>query len=73
MSCDLVANQVLEGGELSQTFQTSLPAGTYCDVMSGELVDGACTGGTVEVGEDGGFTTTVAPNSGVALHVGAKL
>lgn len=62
-----------EGGELSQTFQTSLPAGTYCDVMSGELVDGACTGGTVEVGEDGGFTTTVAPNSGVALHVGAKL
>lgn len=62
-----------EGGELSQTFQTSLPAGTYCDVMSGELVDGACTGGTVEVGEDGTFTTTVAPNSGVALHVGAKL
>ncbi|MBQ0923152.1 alpha-amylase [Saccharopolyspora endophytica] len=62
-----------EGGELSQTFQTSLPAGSYCDVMSGELSNGACTGQTVEVGEDGKFTATVAPNSGVALHAGAKL
>ncbi|SFS67923.1 alpha-amylase [Saccharopolyspora flava] len=62
-----------EGGELSQTFQTSLPAGSYCDVMSGELADGACTGQTIEVGDDGKFTATVAPDSGVALHAGAKL
>ncbi|MDA3649225.1 alpha-amylase family protein [Saccharopolyspora indica] len=62
-----------EGGELSQTFQTSLPAGTYCDVMSGELVNGSCTGATVEVGADGSVTAAVAPNSGLAVHVGAKV
>lgn len=62
-----------EGGELSQDFQTSLPAGTYCNVMTGEVSDGACTGPTVEVGADGKFNATVAANSGVALHAGAKL
>ncbi|MFR9729168.1 alpha-amylase [Saccharopolyspora sp. MS10] len=56
-----------------QTFQTSLPAGTYCDVMSGELQDGSCTGGTAEVGEDGTFTTSIRGVSGIALHTGAKL
>ncbi|MEV0083268.1 alpha-amylase family protein [Saccharopolyspora sp. NPDC050642] len=62
-----------EGGELSQAFQTSLPAGTYCNVMTGELSGGSCTGDAVEVGGDGKFTATVAANSGVALHAGAKL
>ncbi|MCI2421253.1 alpha-amylase family protein [Saccharopolyspora sp. K220] len=62
-----------EGGELSRTFQTSLPAGTYCNVMTGEISDGTCTGQTVDVGADGTFTATVAANSGVALHAGAKL
>ena len=26
-----------EDSELSQTLQTSLPAGTYCDIISGDL------------------------------------
>jgi len=34
-------------------FQTSLPAGTYCDVISGSKSNGACTGKTVNVGSDG--------------------
>ncbi|MEU6127837.1 alpha-amylase family protein [Saccharopolyspora sp. NPDC047091] len=55
-----------------QSFQTSLPAGTYCDVLSGSLQDGSCTGGTVDVNEDGWLTTSVSANSGVALHAGAK-
>ena len=62
-----------EGGELSRSFRISLPAGTYCDVMSGELADGGCTGRTIEVGADGWFTATVPANSGVALHAGAKV
>ncbi|QUH01212.1 alpha-amylase family protein [Saccharopolyspora erythraea] len=62
-----------EGGEFSQTFQSSLPAGTYCDVMTGEVADGRCTGGTVEVGGDGKFSATVAAGSGLALHAGAKV
>ena len=33
--------------------QTGLAAGTYCDVISGGLVNGACTGKTVTVNADG--------------------
>ena len=34
-------------------FQTCLPAGTYCDVISGSKSNGVCTGKTVNVGSDG--------------------
>jgi alpha-amylase len=34
-------------------FQTCLPAGNYCDVISGSKIDGTCTGKTVNVGSDG--------------------
>jgi len=34
-------------------FQTYLPAGTYCDVISGSKSNGVCTGKTVNVGSDG--------------------
>lgn len=61
-----------EDGELSQTFRTSLPAGTYCDVMTGAAADGQCTGRSVEIGADGTFTATVAPDSGIALHAGEQ-
>jgi len=33
-------------------FQTCLPAGTYCDVISGSKSNGVCTGKTVIVGSD---------------------
>lgn len=62
-----------EGAEVDRSYQTSLPAGTYCDVMSGEVSDGGCTGRTVEVGDDGRFSATVPANSGVALHAAAKI
>ncbi|MFD8998202.1 alpha-amylase [Streptomyces abikoensis] len=52
-----------EGFALSRTFQTSLPGGDYCDVQSGRRV---------AVGADGRFTATVAPNTALALHVGAR-
>ncbi|KAK7796337.1 hypothetical protein U0070_010074, partial [Myodes glareolus] len=38
---------------LSKTLQTGLPAGTYCDVISGDKIDGKCTGTKVSVGSDG--------------------
>lgn len=60
-----------QGQTVQRTFRTSLPAGTYCDVLTGRVVDGGCTGRTVEVAADGTFTATVAPDSGVALHTGA--
>ncbi len=56
------------GGELSQTFQTSLPAGTYCDVAHGDP-GGTCP--TYQVGADGRVTATIGANSMLALHTGA--
>ncbi|WAP55630.1 alpha-amylase [Streptomyces sp. S465] len=52
-----------ESGSLTQTFQTSLPSGGYCDVQSGK---------TVTVDSSGRFTATLGANTAVALHVGAR-
>ncbi|MFC4514925.1 alpha-amylase family protein [Streptomyces ehimensis] len=52
-----------EGFAVSRAFQTSLPGGDYCDVQSGRRVT---------VGTDGRFTATIAPNTALALHVGAR-
>ena len=38
---------------VTDVFQTCLPAGTYCDVISGSKSNGVCTGKTVNVGSDG--------------------
>ncbi|MFE1382945.1 carbohydrate binding domain-containing protein [Streptomyces sp. NPDC058740] len=63
-----------EGGSLTQTFQTSLPAGTYCDVQHGDpTTSGGCTGTTYTVGTDGKFTATIGSNDAVTLHVGAMV
>lgn len=60
------------GSELSTDFATSLPDGTYCDVISGELAGGACTGASYEV--SGGTLTATVPAGGVmAVHVGARI
>ncbi|PNF32627.1 Alpha-amylase 1 [Cryptotermes secundus] len=39
--------------DLSQTIQTSLPGGAYCDIISGEKQGSVCTGKTVTVEPDG--------------------
>ncbi|WNF26695.1 carbohydrate-binding module family 20 domain-containing protein [Streptomyces sp. C11-1] len=52
-----------EGSELTRTFQTSLPAGDYCDVQSGN---------GVSVDGSGRFTATVPAGTAVALHVNAR-
>ncbi|MEU2431771.1 carbohydrate-binding module family 20 domain-containing protein [Streptomyces sp. NPDC007861] len=52
-----------ESSALTRTFQTSLPAGDYCDVQSG-------TG--VTVNSSGQFTRTLGPDTAVALHAGAR-
>ncbi|MBQ0830062.1 alpha-amylase [Streptomyces tagetis] len=50
-----------ETGPLTRTYQTSLPAGTYCDVQGG---------GTVAVDGAGRFTATLGANTALALHTG---
>ncbi|MFI9024371.1 alpha-amylase family protein [Streptomyces sp. NPDC053560] len=57
-------------GELSQSFATSLPAGTYCNVAKAAPDD--CDGSTVTVGDDGKAQLTVPAKGAVALHVAAK-
>ncbi|MFD5489862.1 carbohydrate-binding module family 20 domain-containing protein [Streptomyces virginiae] len=52
-----------EGSALTRTFQTSLPAGDYCDVQSGR---------TVTVGSDGRFAATLGAGTALALHVNAR-
>jgi alpha-amylase len=60
------------GSALTRTFQTSLPAGTYCDVMAGDAASGACTGVTYQVDGSARVTATVPAGGALALHVGAR-
>ncbi|KAF4520994.1 hypothetical protein B566_EDAN002490 [Ephemera danica] len=65
-----------EAGDLSQTLMTCLPPGTYCDVISGKLENGACTGITVTVAADSTALISIpgtAPDGAIALHVNARL
>ncbi|MER7395208.1 alpha-amylase family protein [Streptomyces sp. NPDC000151] len=57
-------------GELSETFATSLPTGTYCNVA--KAAPDSCDGNTVTVGDDGKAKLTVPAKGAVALHVGAE-
>ncbi|AVT33614.1 alpha-amylase [Plantactinospora sp. BC1] len=61
-----------DGGPLTRTFQTSLPAGGYCDVMRGDFTGGTCTGTTYQVDSAGRVTATVPANGALALHVNAR-
>jgi len=58
-----------EGFAVTQTFQTSLPAGTYCDVQHGDRSGSGCTGPTYSVNSSGQFTATVGANDAIALYV----
>ncbi|XP_055636514.1 alpha-amylase A-like [Toxorhynchites rutilus septentrionalis] len=66
----------LESFDLNQNLQTCLPAGDYCDVISGSKINGRCTGGVVRVGSDGRADIRIAANAedGVlAIHRNARL
>ncbi|KAF8747323.1 Alpha-amylase, partial [Rhizoctonia solani] len=60
-----------EDREWARTFQTSLPSGSYCDVVSGRKSGGDCTGGKVTI-SNGSFTVTVPARTALAYHTGAK-
>jgi alpha-amylase len=59
------------GGTLNRTFATGLPAATYCDVISGKVSAGRCTGTAVTVDGSGNATFQVNPGSAVAIDVAA--
>ncbi|XP_015122799.1 alpha-amylase 2 [Diachasma alloeum] len=65
-----------DNDDLRANIHTGLPAGVYCDVISGSLVNGECSGKTVEVRKDGyAFVEIlVEEEDGVlAIHRNAKL
>ena len=57
----------------TQTFQTSLPRGTYCDIIHGAFSGGHCSGPTVTVGPGGRATVTVGAKDAVAFDAGDRL
>ncbi|HZY01552.1 MAG TPA: alpha-amylase family protein [Dermatophilaceae bacterium] len=57
-----------EGYGITQTFQTSLPARTCCDVEHGDPgANGACSGPTYTVAADGTFSASVGAGDSIAL------
>ncbi|XP_063239712.1 alpha-amylase-like [Bacillus rossius redtenbacheri] len=62
--------------DMKQTIQTSLPAGTYCDVVSGSKSGSSCTGKTVTVDSSSKAYVeilTSADDGFIAIHAGSKL
>jgi len=65
-----------DGYDMSQGLQTCLPAGSYCDIISGGKVDGQCTGKTVNVGSDGRAQITISKmdyDGVLAIHTESRL
>ncbi|XP_037083338.1 alpha-amylase 4N-like [Pollicipes pollicipes] len=65
-----------QGSDMNQSLQTSLPAGSYCDVISGNKDGSGCTGKTITVGCDGKANISIGGGDEdpmVAIHVNAKL
>ncbi len=61
-----------ESTTLTASVPTALPAGTYCDVLTGGVSGGRCVGATVVVA--GGTAAVSAPAvSAVVLHTGSRL
>lgn len=64
------------GGDLKQKLKTCLPPGSYCDVISGELKAGKCTGKVVKVNPDGTADIDIPgsdENGMLAIHAASKV
>jgi alpha-amylase len=62
--------------DLDRTFNTGLPGGIYCDVISGSLNEGTCSGKFIPVGNDGSAQISISSADEdpiVAIHVEARL
>lgn len=58
---------------LTQTWQTQLPAGDYCEVITAEATDIDFCDRVITVDANGQLLTTVDPMSAIAIHQGAML
>jgi alpha-amylase len=68
-----------ESASLTRTFQTSLPAGPYCNIISGDFTPAAgtaaatCSGSVISVDAQGRASITVGSFAAAAIHVDARL
>ena len=68
-----------ESSSLSRTFQTSLPAGQYCDIISGDYTPASgstaatCSGAVITVDAQGRAAITIASFAAAAIHADARL
>lgn len=63
-------------GSLRALLDVCVPAGIYCDVISGEKINGRCTGKVVVVGLLGKAYIRILSsdtNGVLAIHTGAKI
>ncbi len=61
-----------ESSSMNVTLQTGLAAGSYCNVINGDFVNGNCSGASITVAANGTATFNVAAKSAAAIHVKAK-
>lgn len=62
-----------EDTDFDVVLQTNLPAGVYCDIISGQRVENTCTGSRVRVNRYGNaqiFLPANSTESVIAIHVG---
>jgi alpha-amylase len=65
-----------QGVGFNATVNTCMPAGTYCDIISGKVEDYECTGVTVVVDEDSKANVVIPhddPHGVIAIHVEEKI
>uniref|UniRef100_A0A8C8VE99 alpha-amylase n=1 Tax=Pelusios castaneus TaxID=367368 RepID=A0A8C8VE99_9SAUR len=65
-----------DDGNMNVNLQTGLPAGTYCDVISGQKEGNTCSGKQIHVGSDGIANFQInnqAEDPFIAIHVDNKL
>ncbi|MQA24071.1 MAG: ATPase [Micromonosporaceae bacterium] len=54
-------------------YDSALLAGRYCDVIHGDIVNGACSGPVITVDAGGWLTANILAHDAVALHAGARV
>lgn len=59
-----------ENKDMEEQLFTCLPTGTYCDIITGQRVDGKCTGTTIDVDDNGEAKIIIPAAIGVlAIHI----
>jgi alpha-amylase len=62
-----------ESAPVAAAVATGLPAGSYCDVITGGRTGASCAGTRIEVDAGGTVQLNLAPNTAIAIHTGARL